>query len=239
LFRCHLPTEIRESAQQQNARTIRRIATQLEQEPNRVYPYGAVITFGYGSPDQAQSSIADWRPGDRCHRLSQDDIDRMGVMTIRARRAAEALQAGVAPLIIVSGGVEHSRMVEAFALLFLLRCAYGISEERVLVEPCAEHTHTNVRNSGTMLVAMGARTGYIVTDDGLQRQYLEDYGGFEWIGGSIDDRAQRDWGYLLGTWRRASIGMNAGFWYSPYRFWAERRDGAGGFTCLGGRSEAR
>jgi hypothetical protein len=28
---------------------------------------------------------------------------------------------------------------------------------------------------------------------------------------------------LIGSWRQASVGINAGFWYTPYRFWADPR----------------
>ena len=232
LLPCGITRAHRTAALAHNARALRATATRLSSAEAPTYPYAAVITFGYGWPDQAETSIADWLPGDRCHRLSQRDIDRMGAMVLRTRRVAEALRANVAPMAIVSGGTEHSRMVEAFAMLFLLRCAFGIPEDRVLVEPCAEHTHTNVRNAGRWLVAMGARTAYMVTDDGLQRDYFEEFSGFELVLGSLDQRALRDWGYLMGSWRRAAEGPNVGIWYSPYRFWADPRDGAGSYTCL-------
>jgi hypothetical protein len=59
---------------------------------------------------------------------------------------------------------------------------------------------------------------------------------------SIDQRAMRDFGYLLRSYRRAitarpappatDIGMKAGFWYTLYRFWAEPTNGLGSFTCI-------
>jgi hypothetical protein len=52
------------------------------------------------------------------------------------------------------------------------------------------------------------------------------------VGGSVDQRALREFGYLLGSWRRAGVGMPAGFWYTPYRFWAEPESGLGGLTCV-------
>jgi hypothetical protein len=36
----------------------------------------------------------------------------------------------------------------------------------------------------------------------------------------------------MGSWRQASIGIDAGFWFTPYRFWAEPKDGLGGMTCV-------
>jgi hypothetical protein len=232
LLPCGITTRDRDAALEHNARVFHAAAERLARPDAAKYPYAAVITFGYGWPDQAETSLADWRPDERCHRLSQRDLDRMGPMLLRTRRVAEALRAGIAPLAIVSGGTEHSRMVEAFAMLFLLRCGYGIPSDRVVLEPCAEHTHTNIRNSGRWLVAMGARTGYIVTDDGLQRDYLEEFSGFELVFGSLDQRSLRDWGYLIGSWRRAAEGPNVGFWYTPYRFWAEPNEALRSLTCV-------
>jgi hypothetical protein len=229
---CGITEANRAAALQQNARTLRATAERAEREPDRRYPYAAVIAFGYGAGDQATSSLADWRPGDPCHRLSQDDIDRLGAMVLRTRRVADALRAGIAPLAIVSGGTEHSRMVEAFAMQFLLQCEVGVRSDRVMVEACAEHTHTNFRNSGRWLVAMRARAAYVVTDDGIQGEYLNDWTGFEPFFGSLDQRSLRDWGYVMGSWRRAADGPNVGYWFTPYRFWAEPRDGLGSFTCL-------
>lgn len=232
LLPCGITPRHRDATLAHNVRVLQRVATRLRADPAVTYPYAAVITFGYGWPDQAQTSIADWLPDQSCGRLSQQDIDRMGPMVLRTRRVAEALRAGIAPVAIVSGGTEHSRMVEAFAMLFLLRCAFGVPRDQVLLEPCAEHTHTNIRNGGRWLVAMGARTGYLVTDDGIQSDYLEERSGFEPLGASLDQRSLRDWGYVLGSWRRAARGPNVGHWFTPYRFWAEPRDGAGSLTCL-------
>ena len=45
-------------------------------------------------------------------------------------------------------------------------------------------------------------------------------------------RSLGDWGYILGSWRQASLGVEAGFWFTPFRFWAEPETGLGSFTCL-------
>ena len=47
-----------------------------------------------------------------------------------------------------------------------------------------------------------------------------------------DQRSLRDFGYLVGAWRQASVGMEAGFWFTPYRFWAEPEPGLGGWSCV-------
>jgi hypothetical protein len=81
---------------------------------------------------------------------------------------------------------------------------------------------------------MGGRAAYLLTDDFLQSEYFQDSTGFELLLGSIDQRSLRDWGYVLGSWRQASIGIKAGFWFTPYRFWAEPRDALGSATCVYG-----
>ncbi|CAN5418505.1 hypothetical protein BH09MYX1_BH09MYX1_32050 [soil metagenome] len=48
---------------------------------------------------------------------------------------------------------------------YIATCRIGVPIDRVLVDPCANHTHTNVRNSGRFVVALGGRTDYTVTDD--------------------------------------------------------------------------
>lgn len=234
LLACALPPEARARAAAHNARTLRAAAERFAAADATKYPYAVVAAFGYGWPDQDTTSIVNWMPGDRCHRPAPRDLARLGVNVRRARRAAEALRAGVAPLAVVSGGAVHSHMVEAFALLYLMQCLLGVRPDRVLLDPCADHTHTNVRNTGRWVAALGARAGYVVTDDGIQSDYLQDRTGFEPIGGSVDQRALRDWGYLLGAWRQAAVGPNVGFWYTPYRFWAEPRDGLGAVTCVDG-----
>lgn len=227
---CKLPEDVRRAAAVNNARTLRALARRLPSESP--YPYAAVSTFGFGHFEQRASTMVSWRPGDACPRVGKDDMDLFDINVLRAGRAAEAYFAGVAPVVTVSGGAVHAPLVEAFMLDYLLTCRFGAPEDAVLVDPCADHTHTNVRNTGSLVRALGGRTAYLVTDDGLQSGYLEEWTIFDAIGGSIDQRALRDFGYLLGSHRRASTGMNAGFWYTPYRFWAEPSPGLGAFTCI-------
>ena len=84
---------------------------------------------------------------------------------------------------------------------------------------------------GSLIEAVAGRTAYMVTDDLFQATYLQEWTLFDLFGGSVDQRALRDWGYLIGSWRQASVGIDAGFWYTPYRFWADPtlRD----FSCVG------
>jgi hypothetical protein len=227
LFPCTLTSTQRSVARRQNARTLRAMA-----RSTATYPYSAVVVPGHGVLESNDATIASYLPGHRCGDLVDGDLDKLGVMPVRSARAADALRGGVAPIAIVSGGAVHSKVIEAFALMQLLECREQIAPDRILVEPCADHTHTNIRNSGRWIDAMGARAAYLLTDDWLQSEYLQDASGFELLMGTPDQRSLRDWGYLMGSWRQASIGNDAGFWMTPYRFWAEPRDGLGGITCV-------
>jgi DUF218 domain-containing protein len=227
---CALPDDARRAAAGHNARTLRALARRLATHSR--YPYAAVSTFGFGHSAQSDSVLVPYRPGATCPALGKRDMNLFGVNITRAGRAAEAYFAGVAPVVTVSGGAVHSTLVEAFLLEWLLACRFGVPADAVLVDPCADHTHTNIRNTGAFVRALGGRSAYLLTDDGLQSGYLEEWTSFDLIGGSIDQRSRRDFGHILGSWRRASVGMPAGFWYTPYRFWAEPEDGLGSFTCV-------
>ena len=42
--------------------------------------------------------------------------------------------------------------------------ARGVDPARILVEPCARHTTTNLRNAGRMVLAAGAHEALVVTN---------------------------------------------------------------------------
>jgi hypothetical protein len=231
---CELPAEIRRRAAAQNGRAIRSYAATLADDDGTVYPYAIASTFGYGAARHGASKLLGWAPGDPCRPMEDADRELLDVNVQRAARIAAAWQAGIAPFVSTSGGAVHGPLIEAFMLAHLASCDGGVPMDRILVDPCADHTHTNVRNTGAMVVGIGARTAYVVTDDGIQSDYLQEWTAFELVGGSIDQRARRDWGYLVGAWRQASRGgMDAGFWFTPYRFWAEPEAGLGSFHCVG------
>ena len=232
LFECELTPADRRAAIEHNAGALTHLAARARAGAPAPAPYTAVVIPGYGASEQRETSLVGWRPGDPCLPLSTADQERLGVNVVRAVRGAAALRGGVAPVIIVSGGAVHSPVVEAFALAHLLQCTLPVRADEILLEPCARHTHTNLRNAGRWIVAMGGRAAYVLTDDGLQDDYLQEWSGFEMIAGSLDRRSLRDWGTLLGSWRQASRGIDSGFWYTPYRFWAEPRDGLGSWTCV-------
>lgn len=228
---CDLDESTLARAAKNNASTMRATARVLHE--SKRFPYALVGTFGFGSSDHDASALVGWKPGDACRDIDDRDRALLGINQARASRAARAFHAGVAPMISVSGGAVHSSLNESFMLTHLLVCDLGVPRDRVLVDPCADHTHTNIRNTGAIVIGVGGRTAYLLTDDTLQSDYLQEWTLFDLIGGSIDQRAKRDWGFLIGAWRQASRGMKAGFWYSPYRFWAEDPGGLGSFACVG------
>lgn len=81
---------------------------------------------------------------------------------LRVRLAAERFAEGVAPFVIVSGGAVHPRGTtfnEAVEMRRALIERYGIPANRIVLEPYARTTSTNLRNAVRRLVAMGAPLG--------------------------------------------------------------------------------
>ncbi len=228
---CGLSSETRSATARANAHTLRRLAEGAQSLASaRAFPYAAVSTFGFGAPEHDTSVLVGILPGSGCVALSARDKEKLGVNVLRAARAFAAFSAHVAPVVTVSGGAVHSELVEAFVLEHLLRCEHGVPEDRILLDPCADHTHTNLRNTGALVNGLGGRTAYVVTDPFLQSTYLGDFTFFDFLGGSMDQRSLRDFGHLLGAWRRASVGTPGGFWFTPYRFWADPGE-PGRLTC--------
>lgn len=130
----------------ENAATLRAVAGTDWQAS----PYTALLVFGHG-PEDAQS--------------------RTGVMgQIRMRIAADMFARGLAPFIIVSGGNVHPNRTpfnEAVEMKRLLVTEHGIPADRILIEPHARHTTTNLRNCARLLLAAGFpvdRPALVVSD---------------------------------------------------------------------------
>jgi hypothetical protein len=125
----------------------------------------------------------------------------------RLVRAHADLDAGLAPAVIVTGGAVHSPDNEAVLMREWL-LGNGVSRERIVVEPCARHTTTNLRNAGRILLGHGAREALVVTSDGdwLPRRrwrFAEQsyYLGFPWLS-TFHARCLVELGYTVGelTW---------------------------------------
>lgn len=121
------------------------------------HPYPAMLVFGHG-PEDAQS--------------------RTGVMGhIRLGIAAAMFKRGMAPFIVVSGGNVHPNRTpfnEAVEMKRLLIEQYGIPANRILMEPHARHTTTNLRNCARLLLAAGfpADRPTLIVSDHLTIKYI-------------------------------------------------------------------
>lgn len=125
-------------------------AQALAQTDWKAAPYTALLVFGHGP---------------------EDAISRTGVMGhIRLGIAADLYARGVAPFIIVSGGNVHPNRTpynEALEMKRILITDYGVPAHRILTEPHARHTTTNLRNCARLLLAAGFpadRQALIVSD---------------------------------------------------------------------------
>ena len=94
----------------------------------------------------------------------------MGVLEYQEKKA---------PLIIVSGGHAHpfrSPFAEAIEMKKELIARYHIPEERILIDPHARHTTTNLRNATRLMIAYQIpidRASLVVTNN-MHSQYTGD-----------------------------------------------------------------
>ena len=158
-----------------------------------------------GRPVDVASLNAHWRGGDRAARwrflIVPGYTPRLGwsrglhpAAAERLEQAAVDVAAGLAATIIVSGGAVHSVDNEAVLMRDWL-IARGVDRARILVEPCARHTTTNLRNAGRMVLAAGADEALVVTN-GRQDYYL----AFPWRS-SFHLRCLVELGYRVGSFR--------------------------------------
>jgi uncharacterized SAM-binding protein YcdF (DUF218 family) len=80
----------------------------------------------------------------------------------RAATAATAFHAGVAPLVLVSGGRRWGSQIEARALRLALVRA-GVPASAVVEELCSLSTYENAVFSAALLARLGARRAAVVT----------------------------------------------------------------------------
>jgi hypothetical protein len=122
----------------------------------------------------------------------------------RLEQAARDLGAGLAATVIVSGGAVHSADNEALLMRAWL-LERGVDRRRILVEPCARHTTTNLRNAGRIVLGAGKSEALIVSSDGewlpgagswrfFEQSY---YLGFPWMS-SFHLRCVVELGYRVG-----------------------------------------
>ncbi|MBU6160428.1 MAG: YdcF family protein [Myxococcales bacterium] len=110
----------------------------------------------------------------------------------RADLAAARWQAGLAPVLLLSGGHVHpdrTPYAEALEMRNYLISQYGIPESAIVVDPYARHTTTNLRNAARILWSLPVdhNRPILVTSDVFQSAY---------IAFGIVERSQRSLGYV-------------------------------------------
>ncbi|CAN5135952.1 hypothetical protein BH09MYX1_BH09MYX1_13800 [soil metagenome] len=111
--------------------------------------------------------------------------------------AAAHLRGGGAPFILVSGANVHpdgTPYVEAMLMKRYL-LDHGVAEASIFVEPCARHSHTNIRNAGRFMLRHGLTSALIVTSFD-QSMYFANHNA-----SSFDARCLADLGYRVGELR--------------------------------------
>jgi hypothetical protein len=111
---------------------------------------------------------------------------------MKLRLAVRRFKAGLAPLIVTSGGYvspAQTRFCEACEMKRELMRTYHIPERVILIDPFARHTTTNLRNTERLLFEAGApldRPILVVTTD-YQSRYIE--------APAFQERCRRELGY--------------------------------------------
>ncbi|MBI2390417.1 MAG: YdcF family protein [Deltaproteobacteria bacterium] len=147
------------------------------------FPFAAIVVPGLG-------------PGDPETALSEGGRARCDL-------AAARFRAGIAPLVVLSGGHVHpdrTRFAEAIEMKKYLR-SIGVPEAALLVDPHARHTTTNLRNTSRLLLRYGvpAERPVLVTTDAFQSVYI--------IGRPFAVRCRDEIGLV--PWRKlASLSIN-------------------------------
>jgi hypothetical protein len=159
-------------------RAVERFLATLE--PGHAGRYDAVIVPGY-TPLDATAPLLEIHP----------------IAVERLELARQELAAGTAPVVIVSGGNVHppdTPVNEALQMKQWL-LAHGTAEERIAIDPCARHSHTNLRNAGRFLLIHGLRRALIVTSRDQAMYFGQPRSS------SFDGRCLADFGYVVGDLR--------------------------------------
>jgi hypothetical protein len=114
--------------------------------------------------------------------------------------ALAELEAYVAPFVLLSGGAVHppgtpfNEAIEMRAQLI----ANGISEERLLIDPFARHSTTNLRNAGRLMLQLGLARAEVVT--GFDRPLFDQafYFGAPHLSTFVE-RCRSELGYEVGS----------------------------------------
>ena len=89
---------------------------------------------------------------------SEPGVAISGEAMMRLRMAATQFRAGLAPIMVVSGGKVHpirTKFCEAVEMKRYLTEKLGIPADAILIDPHARHTTTNIRNTVRMMIRYG------------------------------------------------------------------------------------
>lgn len=139
------------------------------------YPYATVVVLGAVSE------------------LYNSKLPPLGKLNVRL--GAENFREGLAPFIIVSGGHVHpfrTPVCEAIEMKRELMEKHGIPEDRIIIEPHARHTTTNVRNATRLMVQYGIPLDKLslITTNETHSAYTQSK--------NFADRCIKELGYLPG-----------------------------------------
>lgn len=170
--------------EEMNAPTKQAIRRYVAARPGRLHAYDALIIPGF-TPLHARQAMS----------LSQIPAARR-----RLDLAIQDFRGGRAPFLIVTGGSVHPSGTPYNEALMMREYLLekGVPADRILVEPYARHSTTNLRNAGRLMLDMRLSSALIVT--GFDRPVFDQafYFGhprlstFAW-------RSRRELGYQLGS----------------------------------------
>ena len=135
--------------------------------------------------------------------------DQSGALSARAKdrllQAADDWRQGTAPFILVTGGDVYpagTSHIEAIEMRRYLIDELGVPSDRIIVEPNARHTTTNLRNAGRYMKKMGLERALVVSSPTPltgQSSYIQAAGRL--IGG-FHLRCRSDLGAVIGSFDR-------------------------------------
>jgi len=129
-----------------NAATNEEVRRYVKSQERERYEHDLILVPGFSTDDQSEALGAEAK-----RRLDQ---------------AAADFTAGKAPFVMVSGGNSHpqgTEFNEGFEMRRYLIEKHGIPAERIIVEPHADHSTTNLRNAGRYMERMGLRRALVTT----------------------------------------------------------------------------
>jgi hypothetical protein len=164
------------------------LATVREFASKHVTPYDLIVVPGYTPLDATE-------PTPTVHPTAAARLDD----------AIAAYQHGLAPVLLVTGGNVHPDGTPFNEAVLMKR--YLVSRKvpagAIILEPCARHSHTNLRNAGRFMRSYGLVMALVVTSQDQAFYFANPkMSGF-------DERCAVDLGYLVGTFQTQPEGRVA------------------------------